>query len=753
MMFNKWGGVAFVLMLAHSAAIAASQSRTEVSLNGSWDISESVGPEEKPKTYTNTVPVPGLVNLAKPAFPDVDMFASWDCLHREGKKFLYKDETRVQGKVPITGIPLQDRNYFWYKKVFKAPGMREVALLRIDKAQFGTAVFLNGKPVGEHLSCWTAETYNLTDAIDWSGENELLVRIGAHPAVLPVNIPGAGTCSSKFKWTPGIYDEVKLIFCDNPVIETIQVAPRLETSEVVVQTKVRNYSSKAKEVVVGHAVRTWKDQQSVTEIAGQPEKLAPLTERTFTQTLSLKEPRLWSPEDPFLYELESRTGGDSQKTRFGMREYRFDNKKGIGYLNGKPYYLRGGNIELWLHAEDPLCGDRPWDRQWVKKLLADIPKSLGWNAFRFSMSPVPQMWLDVADEEGILVQLEPLIWKHRKEWDVNEVKAELARWMRDNWNHPSIFMWDSNNETNWASFVEIVNAVRPLDLSNRRWDNGWSPDASPDDPKELHAYLQQGKGMDYRQIQGRASQSEKQPGGQCRLNNEYDWLWLYPDGAPLTLTNKIYPKAVPNGTAEERREYRWYMTAGLTEYFRASARHMAVMYYEYLGSLLSRPAPGPYHFGVFADVVSLELQPEFKVYMADALKPLGVYIDFWGDGAPTKEQGTIWSPIQAGKDRSFSIVVVNDDTQPAEGTLTLMLKNSQEIEVESKEVRFKVDAAGKSICKVELSIPDFDQLIDNKYTLSAVAAPEGKRHKGTTTSLRKVLVEDPQQPASDLSAQ
>ena len=95
-----------------------------------------------------------------------------------------------------------------------------MALLKIGKSQFGTKVWLNGKEVGEHLSCWTAGYFNLTDAMNWSGENQLIVRIGAHPAVLPENIPGAGTYSSKHKWTPGIYDDVSLILCDNPVIET-----------------------------------------------------------------------------------------------------------------------------------------------------------------------------------------------------------------------------------------------------------------------------------------------------------------------------------------------------------------------------------------------------------------------------------------------------------------------------------------------------------------------------------------------------
>ncbi len=59
----------------------------------------------------------------------------------------------------------------------------------------------------------------------WDGENEIVVRIGAHPAVLPANV-NAGTDFEKNRWTPGIYDSVSLALADNPVIETVQVAPR-----------------------------------------------------------------------------------------------------------------------------------------------------------------------------------------------------------------------------------------------------------------------------------------------------------------------------------------------------------------------------------------------------------------------------------------------------------------------------------------------------------------------------------------------
>jgi len=90
-----------------------------------------------------------------------------------------------------------------------------------------------------------------------------------------------------------------------------------------------------------------------------------------------------------------------------MREFRFDNATGRGYLNGKVYYLRGGNIELGQYmCDDPKCGSQPWDARWVRKLVAEIPKRLHWNAFRYNLSVMPEMWLDIADEEGILVQYE-----------------------------------------------------------------------------------------------------------------------------------------------------------------------------------------------------------------------------------------------------------------------------------------------------------------------------------------------------------
>src|SRR5208283_2886081 len=170
-----------------------------------------------------------------PAFPEVDQYEFREHILDMIERGLYppSEDTGVLGRTP------QKRNYFWYRKSFRVPGKKEVAILKINKAQFGTAVWLNGKKIGDHFSCFTASYFHLTEAMNWEGNNRLVVRIGAHPAAVPSWVP-TGIDFEKNRWTPGIYDRVSLHLSDNPVNETLQVAPRIHPREIVVQTKIRN---------------------------------------------------------------------------------------------------------------------------------------------------------------------------------------------------------------------------------------------------------------------------------------------------------------------------------------------------------------------------------------------------------------------------------------------------------------------------------------------------------------------------------
>jgi hypothetical protein len=69
------------------------------------------------------------------------------------------------------GVSKQERNWFWYRKRFELPAARSVAILRINKAQFGAAAWLNGKKVGEHLPGFSAAIFDVSQQVR-EGANE-----------------------------------------------------------------------------------------------------------------------------------------------------------------------------------------------------------------------------------------------------------------------------------------------------------------------------------------------------------------------------------------------------------------------------------------------------------------------------------------------------------------------------------------------------------------------------------------------------
>lgn len=585
--------------------------RIIVALDGEWEIEDSVEPESIPQSFSHTVPVPGLVHSATPSFPLVDQYEYREHILNMIRRGLYpaSEDTGVLGRTP------QKRNYFWYRKSFRAPAKKAVALLNINKAQFGTAVWLNGKKIGDHLGCFTCGHFNLTDTMDWEGENLLLVRIGAHPGALPDWVP-AGTDKEKPLWTPGIYDRVFLHFCDNPVIASVQVAPRIASSSAVVQTELRNYGPETSVQVV-QRIKTWKGSKPAAEPVTQRVQIGKGEVKTITQTVHIPQAKLWSPENPFLYVLETSTAGDNVSTRFGMREFRFDTVSRRALLNGRDYFMQGASLTLHRFFGDPLSKQHPWEEAWVRKFLGDIPKSLHWNSFRICIGPAPQMWLDIADEVGLLLQYEYFIWTgggdwRHELWKTEEVVQEFKEFVRDNWNHPSVAIWNSCNETTWDALREqVIPAVRGLDLSNRPWTNGYSVPGAPNDPYDEHPYLlidlmNPGPGRHFEMTDLETMDGRRQPAappsGHAAIINEYDWLWLRRDGTPTILSKAVFEHFVgPNASADERFEVCGYLLGAITEFWRAYRHYAAVMYLAYIDASL----PESFTCDNFRDVENL----------------------------------------------------------------------------------------------------------------------------------------------------
>ncbi len=718
------------LLLCAAAAFA---QRVTIPLDGTWQIEDSTAAADIPQQWRHTVPVPGLANLAQPAFPGVDLFDSREIVNNRIRRKTLPPEAMPKE----VGIPRQNRTYFWYRRTFTAPGEKQVAILKIGKAQFGTAVWVNGRKIGEHLGCFTAGFFNATSALKWNAQNEVIVRIGAHPAAVPASVP-TGTDFEKLKWTPGIYDRVALFLSDNPVVETVQVAPKIQPPRIVVQTVLRNYGTKAANATLNHSVAEWRGGRAVVKGAPRKVMLSPGGDQTITEEIAIPNARLWSPEDPFLYVLKTTTGGDSVDTRFGVREFRFDTATKRAYLNGKVYFLRGSNITLHRFFEDPKCGRLPWDEAWVRKLLVEIPKRMNWNAFRFCIGPAPDFWFDMADEAGLLIQNEYFIWTGREswagrserwnEWTVDQLLTEYKEYMRDHWNHPSQAIWDASNETDAPVLANrIIPEVRKLDLSDRPWENGYNLPSGPDDPVEDHPYLfsrvQSGGNFamaDLENMTGGKTTNSPHPTGHAAFINEYGWLWLNRDGTPTLLTDKIYEKLVgANATAEQRFRKNAYLLAGLTEFWRAHRNFAGVLHFVYLMSSYE----GVYTSDHFRDVEKLELEPNFAEWVSEAFKPLGVYVNFWRE------------TLKAGSPREFAVMLVNDYPHAASGMLTLSWVAENGEVAARADYEFAVPSNGQQSYSLVFAAPKQP----GKYTLRAVAG--AKEAPGMSSTVCRRIVE------------
>ena len=672
------------LFLAYASSLVAAD-RTIIRLDGDWQIADSISAAAMPQAFPARVPVPGLVHLATPAFQDVDLF--------DGREFIEasirEKKLPESARVVTAGIPRQIRNYFWYQRTFQVDKLRAWALLRVGKAQFGTAVWVNGVKAGEHLGCFTAGIFEVGPLLKL-GANVVVIRVGAHPAVLPVWVP-TGSDYEKYRWTPGIYDSVTLSQGDWPRIESVQVAPRLAamTADVEVELNPGRASGP-----LGVTAAVTKGSES--PVRGSATIDNGIGVQKLKLTLDLKGAHLWTPENPFLYTLHVATDGDSLDLRFGMREFRFDTPTKRAYLNGKLYFLRGSNVTLHRFFEDPNSGGLPWNREWVTKLLKTWPKRMNWNSFRFCIGPVPDMWLDIADEAGLLIQNEYFIWNGKDRfppYSTEELTTEYSEWMRDNWNHPSVAIWDATNETEWPLLRDtIIPAVRKLDLSNRPWDDGYATPGAANDGVEDHPYLFSDSNFDIKRLEkmtGAQSENAPQPTAHAAIINEYGWLWLRRDGTPTLLTEKVYEKQLgKDATPRQRFELYAYYLSGLTEFWRAHRNFAGVLHFNFL----TCDYPGVKTGDHWRNIEQLELEPNFADWVRESFKPLGLYINFW---QPT---------LTPSAKRTYAVMMVNDEGRDLRGTLSLSFERDGQ-RLSGAAVPFEIPAYGAQTWQVPLEAP------------------------------------------------
>jgi beta-galactosidase len=691
--------MAFVMGLP---AVACAGSRTVVSLDGAWEIGEGLM-NSPPASFRSRAPVPGLVDEAQPAFREV-------------------------------GLKSDAREAFWYRRVFRIhQAVPAVAILKVHKAAYGSAVYLNGTAMGQHLPSFTPGYFDLRPALKGDGEeNELVIRVGAWRDAVPAAVP-SGFDFEKSRYIPGIFDSVELILAGSPNIVNVQVAPDITNKVANIQAEIENAGPPTLSAL-RFTIREAKSRRIVGDLLADSLSMARGAKQRVTVSIPIRSCKLWSPEDPFLYELETSTSGDSMRTRFGMREFALDHASGRAFLNGRPYFLRGNNVTLYRFFEDASRGTLPWKEDWVRKLHRSY-KDMNWNSLRYCIGFPPETWYQIADEEGILIQDEFPLWQGNKwppELKADELIREYTEWMRERWNHPCVVIWDAQNESVTEETGKAIRAVRELDLSHRPWDNGYGEAGAPGDSFESHPYLFSNPSF---KLSGLARTSPL-PKGNHRPNttgnpiiiNEYDWLWLNRDGSPTTLSRKVYENLLgTNSTTIERRELCARYNAALTEFWRAHRACAGVLHFCALGYSRTNGQT----CDNFIDVAKLKFEPAFERCMSDAFSPLGLMVDEWRDR------------FAPGENLNLSVVVINDLYKNWNGKVRLrVLRDNKPVNEWFRPCA--VEALGRTNVTFSCTLPREP----GNFQLEAALCLMGPRY---VRSLRDVKVGDPMSSEKSLS--
>ena len=722
--FVEWAGTFepgenYTASLQGSYPVAACQNshvdfgeavRRTVSLDGVWDVEEGPLSDTAPEAFAHRAPVPGLITEATPSFSEM------------GKKS-------------------KQRDVFWYRTRFNAPNTPSAqAHICLHKAAYGVKVWLNGQELGEHFGPFTLSEYDASTAIKYGGENELIVRLGADRSQLPDFVP-AGDDDEVARWYPGLWDSVSLVMTGDASIANVKVETDVDTGQVTVITELHNSSDTAFSARVSQSAASWPVSQEFVPQISDEVTLAPGSNTSLTQTFTIEDAKLWSPETPHLYLVSTRVetanadgqwvATDDRATRFGMRkaEWRSGDDKGF-YLNNRKYYLRGTNVALHRFFGDAERQTLPWNEDWVRELLSGHPKDFHWNSIRTHNGRVPNFWYDIADEAGLIIADEYSFWSVARgtesaDWSIVELEKEFRGWVRESWNHPSIGWWDAANENNNPMSTEVIARVRSIDPT-RQWENGgYQRPEGPNDPIEEHPYkLNSGGALnlndraytldDFSTMDGQPPQAvwglfatyadaPEHP----FINNEYAFLWITQLGRPTPLAQSAFD-TMTGGldlSPDEYREAYAYVTSELTAYWRAMRGYAGVQHFVYLSKCNDEDLlPDAWEIRTtsatcdsFLDVTNLELEPRWERYAKDVFAPQLVYLKEWRDQAYPR-----------GQDVDVPLILINDDYEAVAGNVRLYVTDAAGNVSSSDILPVTIPPLGRVELNAPLNIPDLD---------------------------------------------
>ncbi|MCR5557228.1 MAG: DUF4982 domain-containing protein [Butyrivibrio sp.] len=368
----------------------------------------------------------------------------------------------ISTKVSENAIAKYDSGYFegdvcnYAKYVFIPSEWKdECIMLQFDGAMMHTFVDVNGCKVGEHHYGYAPFVIDITDVVTFDEENRITVNLntGTQP-------------SSRWYTGSGLFREPKLIH--GPRVHIVPDGIYVYTKEVVddiaflqaeIDVENRTIQNKLVEVTCSLVKEGVSEAAAVSK---QVIQVNPGKEETARMAITLKNPELWSIDNPNLYVVHATAKVlgtfrshfipdelvtvDEQEALFGVRTITADAIRGLR-INGKTEKLKGG----CLHHDNGLIGAATMyevEARKVKRL-----KEVGFNAIRTAHNPPSAALVEACDRLGMYIFDEAFdAWGMPKragdysQHFVSEWEKDLTAFVRRDRIHPAVIMWSTGNE-------------------------------------------------------------------------------------------------------------------------------------------------------------------------------------------------------------------------------------------------------------------------------------------------------------------
>ena len=361
----------------------------------------------------------------------------------------------------------------WYRLRFELPEFRDArhVLLKFGAVDYFCEIYVNSFSVGTHEGGYTPFSFEITSSVH-AGQNEMMIRVvdppmneaenrALFPEMMYNEIP-----HGKQNWyvqNSGIWQGVRLELCPSIYIERLDVTPDVSGDfELTVRLAGLGLSAEGGILTRDAQLRLRIFEQSGRCVFEELKQLE-ASSHVVSSRGSITRPQLWSSQTPHLYLLVAELDGavhHRRRTRFGFRS--FEAKGGGLFFNGKPFFMRAALDQDFY----PETIHTPTSMEFVREMMLKA-KSLGINVLRCHLKVAHPVYLDVADEVGMLIWAELPSWSDS--WFPSDHFSTLAAIRLDkmfweilirDWNHPCIVLQTIINES-WG--------INLRDASQRDW--------------------------------------------------------------------------------------------------------------------------------------------------------------------------------------------------------------------------------------------------------------------------------------------